>query len=242
MGKLKNIKKESSDIFVNSFPKAGNYWLRFLLGTYLHEKIDWNNVSKIAPMTYNTTKKRLKSLPRPRIMGNHEKYSNSFPKINTIYLYRDPRDVVISKYFYDLKMGNTEKEFDEYFDYFLREGSDWIGSWKEHVKNGLFRADIQVSYEDLLEDTSKKLKEILTLLNLDIDQEKIKEAVEWCSFENMKKLEEKQGWIDEKEAKRKNIKFMRKGTSRQWEDFLTKRQQEKMEDSFEEIMRKLDYI
>ena len=73
---------------------------------------------------------------------------------------------------------------------------NYILNWKEHVEswteNALGIPVKTIRYEDLLEDTAAVVREATTFAGLEISDERLVEAVELSSFENMKAMEEKE--------------------------------------------------
>ena len=238
-----DVSSYSGDVVsVISWPRSGNHWMRFLLGTYIHKKTDWDNISSIAPMVYHINENDIKELPIPKIVGYHESHRVHFDTSKTIYLYRDPRDVIVSKYYYDRKMGNNGNALlEDYVNKFCYGSISAFGGWEEHVKSWVDCADVNMSYENMLKDTESSLELVLGAIEIDISIGKIEETVKWCSFDNMRKLEDAQGWVWDDRAE-KDIKFMRKGKSRQWEDELTERQVKKVESRFGDLMQRLGYV
>lgn len=229
---------KDNDIFVVSYPRSGNYWLRFMLATYLHDiDIHWNNFKEHCPMVYHVNEPELFSVKEPRVLGSHDTYVD-VP--NSVYIYRDPRDVVISQYFYNLKRGHTDGQFDDFFDSFVNGEVEAFGTWRENVESWVERADYTLSYSDMQDNATKQLEKILSYFNLKIDFEKINHSVHWCRFENMKKLEKEQRHL--KQESEKDIDFLRKGKSKQWEDFLSDEQKKIMKDTYGDLMEKLGYL
>ena len=91
------------DTFLVSYPKSGNTWVRFLLANLLYpnEAVGFANINRLLPAPGVSPRRFLKSLPRPRILKSHEPFDVRFRKV--IYLVRDPRDVAVSEYHFDLK-------------------------------------------------------------------------------------------------------------------------------------------
>lgn len=237
MRKISDVKTKDSDLFVVSYPRSGNYWLRFMLATYLHGiQIHWNNFKDHCPMIYHVNNVQARSVRRPRIFGAH----NTYDKVpNSIYLHRDPRDVVISQYYYNLKRGHIDCAFYEFFDNFVEGNINAFGCWRDNVRSWIDGADIVLSYDELQDNANAQIRRILSKFNYDIDGVRIEKSVHWCRFENMKRLEKKQGHLQAESEK--DIDFIRKGKSRQWENFLTEEQKEIMMDKFGDIMEELGY-
>src|SRR5579862_3428641 len=91
------------DTFLVSYPKSGNTWVRFLLANliYPNEEIGFSNINRVLPSPDVLSRRFLKKLPRPRILKSHQPYDLRFRRV--VYLVRDPRDVVISEYHFNLK-------------------------------------------------------------------------------------------------------------------------------------------
>lgn len=92
------------DIFLVSYPRSGNLWLRWLLAVSVKGRLDVSNrlISGIVPDIYEVSNEYLLALEKPRVIKSHEKYNAAYPKV--IYLYRDVRHVMISLFHY-LKRG-----------------------------------------------------------------------------------------------------------------------------------------
>lgn len=162
------------------------------------------------------------------------------------YIIRDPRDVVVS---YSKHMGmDIDKSIEELNNGYLCLDSDYdnlvqpMGSWSHNVESWTaetkYRKEI-IRYEDLLNNTEKELRKVIKLFyqNEEIDEERLKLAVELTKFEELKKQEEKIGF---KEAT-KNSKFFTNGTSGNWKNVLTKEQIYKIEEDHHEMMQRAGY-
>ncbi|WP_087972288.1 sulfotransferase domain-containing protein [Oceanobacillus rekensis] len=248
MSKGLTYKIQSDDICIVAYPKSGNNYLLFLIGTLLYrKKIDWANRFEFIQ---RLKEEMVDNLPSPHLVWSHESYDFTYPKV--IYLVRDPRDIVISYYFHHLKyLGEGSKlmfnEFNEFFEKFLL-GNVWPGMWDEsveswitnqkNVKNGF----LLVKYEDLLIDTSREVYRLLKFLNLDRTDEEIQEAIDWASFDNMKSLEVKQKEpLNPSEFNDRNIPFVREGRVGGWKSFLNKEQQQIINQKFYSTLLKMEY-
>ena len=98
-----NLTIFDDDIFLVSYPRSGNTWIRFLLGTLITEKkIDWENMELGIPDIYRNTNKKLLKYNRPRFIKSHHSFDERYSKV--VYLVRDVRDVIISYYNFYLKL------------------------------------------------------------------------------------------------------------------------------------------
>jgi hypothetical protein len=58
------------DTFLVSYPKSGNTWVRFLLANLLYpnQAVGFANINRLLPAPGVSSRRFLKSLPRPRIL------------------------------------------------------------------------------------------------------------------------------------------------------------------------------
>jgi estrone sulfotransferase len=205
---FENFKKEKS-ILLSSYPKSGNTWLKFILSNLYAIKgtfISFKNIEEIAPgvmpmWKYFFKKKYL----YPSVFKSHSPYQFSNNKFKNIYLIRDPRDVYISYYYF---LGGAKDL--KHFSWFIANYEFPYGRWSEHVRSWIQHRNEDnvaiVKYEDLLVNIHHELDRIVDKLSLPSTKQERNEAVEKCTFNNLKKMASKAG----------NNYFFRKGTSSQW--------------------------
>ncbi|MGZ3933314.1 MAG: sulfotransferase domain-containing protein, partial [Bacteroidia bacterium] len=147
------------DLFIASYPKSGNTWLRFIVAYLkqgLEREIGMNELEHIVPDVY-ISKDIINAMSGGRIIKTHDPLFSYFPKM--IYIYRDYRDVLVSYYHYRTGV----KEFTGTFSEFLR--SEFIeghfGSWPDHIEKAFAekakRPDdvLILKYEEQLADFGK---------------------------------------------------------------------------------------
>jgi len=101
---------------------------------------------------------------------------------------------------------------------------------REKVKNGF----LLVKYENVKNDTFKAIKDILSFIEINISDE----AINWSSFDNMKKMESNQQNIDLFKQSTPKINFMRSGKYRDRKDILSNPNIAKINDIFGETLKK----
>jgi hypothetical protein len=182
------------DVFLVSYPKSGNTWVRFLVGNYLTNcTMDFSNGHLIMPDIHHDPSLVNKIPFNPRFIKSHFPFRSEYKKV--IYLVRDGRETCVS-YFYFLKKMKSlplDTEFSDYFQNYFYAGKDPYGDWHTHVFSWTCdnKTDnvLLVRYEDLLSDTTFWFRKILQFSGIEVDEELLKKVVEKCSFHEMQKDE-----------------------------------------------------
>src|SRR5580698_10730027 len=147
------------DIFLVSYMRSGSTWGRFLFGNLFHQNqpVTFANVDHLVPLIDDFPDRVLRSLPR--LLKSHECFDPRYPRI--VHIVRDPRDVAVSFYYFNLKVGELPDKhpLDEFVDRFLvAKGLGWsdrLGSWEDHTLSWLRMRQGKanyclIRYEDLL--------------------------------------------------------------------------------------------
>ena len=237
------------DTFLVSYPKSGNTWVRFLLANliYPNEAVGFADINHLLPSPDVLSRRFLKKLPRPRILKSHEPYDRRFRKV--IYLVRDPRDVVISEYHFNLKKRYIAPEvsLEEFGRRFLLGTTSSYCSWWEHTASwiGARRGNpefLLVRYEDLLSNSIDETGRIAKFLNLSTETERLQNAVERSSANRMRELEKKQAdqWTGTKNT-RLEIPFVREAKAGGWKKSLPSALAEQIETAWAPMLQFLGY-
>lgn len=242
------VKKD--DIFLVSYPKSGNTWVRFLIANLLTDSdVSFSNLGKFVPDIYWDKRKDIDPLIDINVFKTHSHFRSKYARNKIIYLIRDARDVAVSYYFFYNKTKRKNISFDDFLHKFLYGGIDNYGNWSENIGSwtgALIRSDnfLLVRYEDMISDPKKQMHRIVDFIGLtNVDDNKIKEAIRKSNFENLKKDEiENRKKIKELKNTDKSISFFRKGENGNWKEFFTEEQLRLLYEKFEHKMREFDYI
>ena len=188
---------------------------------------------------------------------NKNSFTNKSHTLGTIYVVRDPRNLVNSiKNHYNKGNDEEAKNFLISKKILSRVPKDneadiatLLGSWSDHYnfwtkKNSNL---LLIKYEDLILDTKKELERIIIYLKkfmtVEINPEKIKNILSTTSFDHLKNLENK-GLFNENvyDSKKNKIRFFNKGPSNDWTKVLDKKIQDDLEKIFYKEMKELGYI
>lgn len=188
----------SVDYCIVSFPKSGRGWLRVEMAEAIKEQFSFD----IDPYSYSEPMQMIYKVTNRKLVFTHDnnphlKYpweiKNNFGHQSMkgiIFLARDPRDIIVSLYFHRHK---RLKDFQGTLDDFIYQNLGGIDAIVKYyniwAKNLINNNTLLVRYEDHIKYPAYTLKNVLNFLNLFIDDKYIKSAVDFASFENMKRKE-----------------------------------------------------
>jgi len=235
-----------NDIFIASYPKSGNTWLRFLLNNVIYDKnSDFLNIQKFD--IYRNKDSNLLKMPAPRLLKSHEYFDPKYPK--TIYIVRHPLDVAVSLYYFMIKLkilsdDCTEEEYVRRlltgeFNGSFGSWADNVGSW--HGASIGSKKILIIKYEELISNTEFVLKKILKFLNISYTKSKLQKAIKNSSFNEMSLLENKTNkfWLGKK--MRADYKFVRSGKINEGKEFFSDKSIKKLTLECRELMKIYGY-
>ncbi len=205
-------KLQRADIVVVSFGKSGRTWLRvmishlFRLMYKLPENAilsfdNFHNINRAVPKTFFTHDNYIKDFT-----GDFHSKAPFYNK-RVILLARDPRDVAVSQFFqWKFRVKPTKVAINNYpprgsdislFDFVMGDNggsmqavTDYLNLWAREVcKMQHFHL---LRYEDLRVRPREELRGLLDFMHIDATDAQVNAAVDYSSFENMKKMEGKQ--------------------------------------------------
>jgi len=230
-------------IWLASYPKSGNTWVRLFLDNLLSGEKDFNiNNNKIGQFPLRShffnlsdnindqdefakycilAQQKLNLDNKLKIFKTHNAFWNwgggkyTFTdeenSLGTIYIVRDPRNVITSVLNYYHK-----ENYDHALEFMMENkvlgGDDTeiglptiIGSWSNHYKSWKkFKKNyLIIKYENLLNQPENEFFKITNYLenisDLKFEKSKIIKTIDKCSFENMSRQEDKFGFNDNTE-------------------------------------------
>jgi hypothetical protein len=240
----------SDDVFLTSYPRSGNTWMRFLAGNlvYQNEPVTFLNLERLVPDMYIHSDRELRNLPRPRLIKSHECFDPRYKKV--VYIVRDPRDVAVSNYHWELKKGSFRDGFplEEFIPRWM-DGHYWprLGNWADHVTSWLSTRRNQegfllLRYEDLMQDTLHELARLARWLSIEATQERLQRAAELSSADRMRQLESREGgkWLQTRYT-RQDKPFVRSASSGDWRKILSRESGAMIEGAWGSLMQTLGY-
>ena len=247
----RNFAVYPDDTFVVSYPRSGNTWTRFLIANLVHpdKEVSFANIEQLIPDTSSQSNRALKATPRPRIIKTHEYFDHRYPK--TIYIVRDPRDVALSYYDFQRKYMQIDDAYplEQYVDDFVSGKLISIGwgTWGENVASWIYTRGkrnnfLLMRYEDMMKNTERELARISEFLDIPLEQQRLKRAIESSSADRMRVLEKLQEdkWVATKN-RRKDIPFVRVAKSGGWRTALPASCVQQIENAWGGLMTPLGY-
>lgn len=165
-----------------------------------------------------------------------------------LYIVRDPRDVACSVADH---MGLTHSEAVEFMNddrvigepeglhHFLTTWSTHVDSWLAATEQDFWNV-YPIRYEDMQESPVDVFRDAIdAVISEEVDEDRLREAVEKCEFDRLQRLEEEHGFP---EQSAEHDRFFRKGESGGWRDELDGDLARKIVDDHGEMMERLDYV
>lgn len=231
----------ADDTLLVSYPKSGNTWVRFLIANMMlkdDERIDFHSAVRYVP-ELGYSQDLIDNAPKPRVIKSHGLFTAEFPRV--LYIVRDPRDVYVS-YYHHLRKRLPE---DMSFGAFLRKPDLQPSRWHEHVDSWRGRPNVGLvlRYEDLLVDVESGARKIAQYLwHDDLDEHRLRRAVDASSFQAMRDAEQKYGRsFRTEEAAAKAMPFVRKGQQGDWKNYFSHEDLDFLLDEAGATMRRFGY-
>ena len=248
-------------IWLASYPKSGNTWLRFFLYSYYFGiPLKSEEINRRIPDIHETSDLR-KTSGGSIFCKTHFLASNAHPHFqNTagiIYILRHPRDVLLSNLNYFYLTGHAGMDAVEFAKAFIRHKgvpywkSIGMGSWRENVHSWLESGSPKhvIRYEELRSNPHEQFASLLGFLGEEVDDRKLEQAINRSSFDNMRRLENKEKKQDiyspvfwgNASSTRNGLRFINKGGVNQKLTQIDPELDSLFDKVFEEDLRNLGY-
>lgn len=193
----RRIRVRADDVWLVSYPRSGNTWMRFMFTTALNGRVEkYAEVEATVPDIYRSSACVLDRTPSPRLLKSHEPFEPRYRSV--IYLVRDPRDVAVSYRRFELERGAVSAtEAPRAWIKRFVSGDVPFGDWASHVDGWLDRAAdvsslVLIRYEDLLADPRTQLQMALDVVGLQISPDGLVGAVEGSTLERMRQIQQRE--------------------------------------------------
>ncbi|XP_006012753.1 amine sulfotransferase-like [Latimeria chalumnae] len=250
---LQDFKLRESDVFVVTYPKSGTIWMQQILSLIysdcsLDETDNKPTIDRVPWIEVPQTGLTFNEQSSPRLYVSHLPY-NLIPKDlknkigKVIYVTRNPKDVAVSYYHFHnyANILKTPKDFTEFLQTFL-DGQVNFGNWFDHIKGWHSHKDefniLCLRYEDLLKDLKSSIQKICDFLERQLDEEKLEEIAERCTFNKMKDNRmANYTTIPESILDHKKGAYLRKGVAGDWKNYFTVAQSEMFDKIIQEQLK-----
>ena len=206
---------------------------------------------------------KLKFFKTHNILGaiDNNYFTNKKNTLGAIYILRDPRNIVTSI------QNHYELSAEEAIDFMLNEKKfiydfhkkndfsdfQFISSWEKNYKSWLKQDVIPlkiIKYEDLYTETFNVLKETIKFIEIKsgnkgtFNIQKAKNSVKSTTFDNMKKIENKEGFLESVLSKKNvsKVPFFHLGPKNNWKNIYDQDYQKKLFSLFKNNLKELNYI
>ncbi|XP_069857184.1 sulfotransferase 2A1-like [Dipodomys merriami] len=243
---------KDEDIITVTYPKSGTHWLIEVL-SLIHTKGDPNWIRSVptglrspwieGEVGFQTIKDRKEG---PPLITSHlpiQLFPKSFftSKAKMIYVIRNPKDVLISGYYFwsFTNLAKKPESLEQYFEWFL-QGYVPYGSWFDHVRGWMSMREkenmLVISYEQMKKDPRSMVERICGFLGKALEPGELDLVLENSSFQAMK--ENKMSNLPDvpEELVPAGVKITRKGTMGDWQNHFTPAQTQAFEETFREKM------
>jgi Sulfotransferase domain len=237
----------AGDVFLASYPRSGNTWLRFLLFELVTGRTaEFGEIdAPESPTGQIGDQRHMPAVLRDggRLIKTHELHRHEYRR--AVYLVRDPRDVMVSQLGF-MRWQRLGRARGDFLEPFLQGRVTGLGSWQRHVASWLgsepaARGEVlRVRYEDLREDPARWLQQIAGFLGLDPSDEDVLAAVRHNALARMRAREDRARYAVYPETD-PQLRFVNRGRVAGWRETLDPRAAARIEEQWAETLRDLGY-
>lgn len=245
----RNLRCRPDDTFIVSYPKSGNTWLRFLVANLLYPQspVTLLDADRLVPSVDGRSRKFFQRMVGPRMIKSHYPFEPAYERI--IYIVRDPRDVAVSQFHYQVKRRVLDEShpIEDFVARFVAGKVCPYGSWGENVGSWMaarrhHSGFLWLRYEDLHLRTEMELLRIASHLNVEPTRELLAQTTARSSADRMRTLEREQAgeWASTKGTRSDRL-FVREASAGGWKNQLPESSVAAIESAWAPLMRFLHY-
>lgn len=234
------------DVYVAAYPKSGSTWLRFVIARMLGGEPDFESVAALVPpLGWHGGPDALRTPDGGRVIKVHEPASRlrKTPQ-RAILLVRDGRDVAISYYHHQSRIGSTNETFASFVRRFAQGQVDNYGNWADHVFDWLDWPGklLVLSYEGLLQRSTDELRRLADFLGIEISEGGLVQIDSDCRPEKMRQQETQNETVASSGKRvRPTAGFVRNARAEQWREDLPEELRTEFSGAPAQALRRLGY-
>ncbi len=178
-----------NDVFLASFPRSGNTWVRVIIANILHPNRLLQSLSELDELTPDIHKGLPDDAGGRRVIKTHRpfflRHGRNEPRLyqRAIYIVRHPYNVARSLFHY-LSFQDKVESWEDVLSVMILGNARW-GSWQSNVLSwrsaGDEREVLMLRYEDLQGELDEGVRRIADFLGESVD-DKLLEKVAQCLF------------------------------------------------------------
>lgn len=200
-----------SIVWLASYPRSGNTWLRFLIQAYQNNgQVESRRLNADVPDIHRKGVVIDPDSAEHVLVKSHFMWSAAHPYAGQtrgfIYIVRHPKDVLLSFLQYRklcrvLPADDPTVDRKYAMSYIRALGdpvwakTDNMGTWPGHIESWIAKPPhphALVKYENLLIDPERELLPVLPILGLTVDAARLRAAIEACRFSALREAEQKE--------------------------------------------------
>ncbi|XP_076452612.1 sulfotransferase 1A1-like [Babylonia areolata] len=240
---LQDLEMREDDVMILAYPKAGTHWLWEITSMLLAGKAEHEKRVKEMAMMEATAIEHIQAQPSPRVLNSHLPLrllprQIKEKKVKVIQVYRNVKDLFVSKYFHMKQMpGGEGMTWDLFEEEFFSETAP-MGNFFNYMKEEYqFRKDnpdipfFVVSFEDSKEHPGKVIRKLAQFLGVEASDQLCQDIAEATTLTKMREADK----LKQKASHIPLINFYRKGQVGDWKNHMTVAQSERFDAAIKQL-------